>query len=201
MKAKQFMDKIRARGFTMIELLVVLLIIAVVALMAMPQFQKSAESTRADEAVSNVQILGTTNRIYFLDKAVYAGCQPGVGSCSNYSPGPLNSCQMRGPCNCNALMGSGNNCGDPCTLMFCGYMASQDFSQAPYLYFASDGSVNQADPCGLSASGAPNGFYVACAKRNLNTGPYAGWGYTVDVNGTIQAWPTTNGPPPAPPPS
>jgi len=180
------MDNCRYRGFTMIELLVVMLIIAIVALMAMPQYQKSAEATRADEAVSTVQILGTTNRIYFLDKSVYAA-------------GALNACAARGPCNCNPSDPS-NNCGNACTLMWCGYLAPQDLAQAPYVYYAADGNRNIADPCGLSVSGAPAGRYVACAKRALASGQYAGWGYTVDVNGTIRPWPTTNGPPPAPPP-
>ena len=197
------MDKSTSSGFTMIELLVVMLIIAVVALMMMPQYKKSAETTRADEAVSAVQILGTTNRIYFLDKTVYAGCAPGSSGCSNYTAGPLNSCSVQGRCDCAQTDASGNpnpqfNCGNPCTLMWCGYMAAQDYSQAAYLYYAADGNASAADPCGLSSSGAPAGHYVACARRNLSSGPYAGWGYTVDVNGNMQAWPTTNGPPPPP---
>ena len=176
-----------SRGFTMIELLVVMLIILVIAVLALPQFKKAAESSRADQAISTLQMIASTNRLYFLDH-------------SQFASGSLQACAARGPCNCNPGDAS-SNCGNPCTLIWCGYLTQQNFAQQPYVFSALNATVNTANPCGLGVSGAPSAHYTACAKRNGGSGVYANWGYTVLSDGTIQGWPTSNGPPPAPPSS
>lgn len=185
-------------GFTLVELLIVLVIVGIFALIAMPQYQKTTESSYADQAVSVLQIIGTTNRLYYLDKGSYAA-------------GYLNSCPA------GVLCGSGSP--SACDLMNCQYMAMQNFSQGQYNFCATNGIISGIDPCGLASSA---GNFVACAiRRNCtNTSPcgsgggsdpnsdvttrcttnssYKTWGYTVDVNGTVRAWGTPTAAP-APP--
>jgi prepilin-type N-terminal cleavage/methylation domain-containing protein len=180
--------KQRVCGFTLIELLIVLVIIGIFTLIALPQYQKSTESSYADQAVSVLQIIGTTNRLYNLDQG-------------GYTTGYLNACTA-------AQCGSGSP--TACNLMDCQYMAMQNFGQSQYNFCAANGATSATDPCGLSATAAN---YVACAiRRNCTTtSPCTGtdsnvtarcttntsyntWGYTVDVNGVIAAW--NSAPPP-----
>ncbi len=60
------------KGFTLIELLVVVLIIAVLAAIALPQYQKAVERSRAMEAISAIKAVYDANKIYYMTHGVYA---------------------------------------------------------------------------------------------------------------------------------
>ena len=79
-------------GFTLIELLVVVLIIGILAGIALPQYQKAVEESRASEIVSNVNVLSKTAEMYFLSGSTetigvedleveLGGCVYGDGNC------------------------------------------------------------------------------------------------------------------------
>ena len=53
-----------SRGFTLIELMVVVMILGVLAFMGVPQYLKTVETAKADDAVALVNMLGQANRIY-----------------------------------------------------------------------------------------------------------------------------------------
>ena len=59
------------RGFTLIEVLVVVLIIAVLAAVALPQYQKAVMKNRYATLMVTVNTLATAEEIYFMEHGVY----------------------------------------------------------------------------------------------------------------------------------
>src|SRR5438105_2283421 len=57
----------RAAGFTLVELLVVVLLVGILAAFAVPQYMKSLENTKADDGSALMNMVGTVNRMYAMD--------------------------------------------------------------------------------------------------------------------------------------
>lgn len=151
-------------GFTLIEILVVVLIIGVLAALALPQFFKSMEVAKADDALGYVQSVAAANRQFYIDH-------------QSWVSGPLTTCSPDGSSSdsCN-----GQSTG-ACDLMYCGYLARQSLQGKAYDFYAGT--------CGSSAGAAANATMSACARRDAGTAtvssPYDSWGYTVSINGSL----------------
>ena len=65
-------NKNTRRGFTLIELLVVVLIIGILAAVAVPQYQKVVERSKATEAMSMLSSIAKAYQVYYLANGDYA---------------------------------------------------------------------------------------------------------------------------------
>ena len=64
-------EKMRRGGFTLLELLMVVIIIAILAAVALPQYLKLAERARMSEALSLLGELRTSELRYFPENSTY----------------------------------------------------------------------------------------------------------------------------------
>lgn len=66
-------------GFTMIELLVVLIIIGVLVSLNMGNFSRSSEKNKAKEAEANLQLIYTAQQRYYLGEGEYSNDTANLG--------------------------------------------------------------------------------------------------------------------------
>jgi type IV pilus assembly protein PilE len=60
-------------GFTLTELLIVIIIIGIVATLALPMLVKTIEKAKLGEATSNLNLIRTGEKIYFLEYGFFSG--------------------------------------------------------------------------------------------------------------------------------
>ena len=78
--------KIFGSGFTLTELLIVVIIIAVLATLSLPMLLKSIEKAKVGEAISNLNLIRTGQKIYYLEKGCFAGDAGGLAALNIENP-------------------------------------------------------------------------------------------------------------------
>ena len=60
-------------GFTLTELLVVMIIVGIMATLALPMLVKTIEKAKLGEAATNLNLIRTGEKIYYLDRGYFSG--------------------------------------------------------------------------------------------------------------------------------
>lgn len=116
-------------GFTLMELLVVVIIIGILASVGVPHYYKTVETTRAEDALSIGHMLGNAYRMFKID-----------------NPGFTLGGQITTTCNSgNCIPLPGDLTG--CRIVRCGYVATQDWSNSSYNYFVGEASCGGNMAC------------------------------------------------------
>ncbi len=117
---KQIMDW--ERGFTLVELMVVVAIIGILASVAVPNYQKFQAKAKQVEARSGLANINAVESAYSVDASTYTGCLSAIGFANtatvrNYTMGFSNAQAMSTSCNngsCLAIYSGGTSTGS-CT--------------------------------------------------------------------------------------
>ncbi len=154
------------KGFTLIEVLVVILIVGILSAIAIPAYLESMERTYAANGVIMVNTVGTANRMFAVNhgnRYVYGDFDPnngcGVGVCPTNPPFD-----------------------NSCILVWCKYLADRDFSSAKYCVAACDANANG------SCNGAAVGNFAAGTHNRSGAAPYSDWTYAQDATGVITGY-------------
>lgn len=168
------MNNVR-KGFTLIELVVVVLIMGILASMGIPYYYKTVETSKATDSVAIGHMLANANRMFRLDNPSASVS----GSVTN---------------TCNSAVCASVSPASPCRLIACGYVAQQDWNNSSYDFYVCNNGAG-GGYCG-SASNS-----VASTRRKPGaSADYSGWGYVFTSDGGCQALggPGHNPTPPCP---
>ncbi len=163
-------------GFTLVELIVVVMIVGVLAAFAVPQYRRTVESSKAEEAMTVAKQVAAANRLFKLDRGVYVPQGNITNACNT------GTCPAAAPYNV-------------CDLVRCKYLAAQNWDSKGY---------NIGAGVGNGCLGTFGIGFIGCVARKsgsspgTNTAPYSGWMYKVDAAGTVDCEPacgTADAPP------
>ncbi|MCX7641402.1 MAG: prepilin-type N-terminal cleavage/methylation domain-containing protein [Elusimicrobiales bacterium] len=156
------------KAFTLMELLIVVMIIGILAMIAMPLYKKTVESSKATNALSIANMIANANKMYQLDNNAYISGHIN-DSCNSVS--------------CATATGA-------CKLVACGYLSKQQWSGYQWAFCACDGINCGTCPGASSCSGA--GGVLACTSNYASTlgAPYNTWRYEIGQAGECIAYGT-----------
>ncbi|MEK7720801.1 MAG: prepilin-type N-terminal cleavage/methylation domain-containing protein [Elusimicrobiota bacterium] len=117
--------KSNKKGFTLVELVVVVIIVGILASIGMPYYYKTVETAKATDAVAIGHMMGSAYRMFKID-------YPAV----DLSGEIKNTCNVA----CTAVSSTSG-----CRLVACNYMAKHDWTNSSYSYLV-------GSSCGTNAA-------------------------------------------------
>src|SRR5687767_13368513 len=162
------MRKTLKKGFTLIELMIVVAIIGILAAIAIPNFVKFQARSKQSEVKSNLKSLFTAQRSYFQEKDRYSefineiGFTPERGNRYAYYNGGTCSYQDRSTVNVTST--TTNNCITVDAFKFNGALTNPTAAEGTITTWATAGGTDPAYPgvsgtcpnCNFSGQGAGN---------------------------------------------
>lgn len=182
---------VREDGFTLIEVLVVVFIVAVLAFIALPQYTRTVEHSKAEDALTTLHLMAAAHRMYSIDHgSTYLGADGETNPISD-------SCTLdTAKCSDPSVTGA-------CKLLACGYLSPQNWEGKAYEFYV---IPNVKDAVGGIYCKSDLDNALACAKRKTGSSPgtdadpYKDWGYVIDIRTKATALPTAKTYPDAAPP-
>jgi len=87
---------VNKKGFTLVELLIVVLILGALAAIAIPRITASATTARANACKANQSIMNSQTELYRADIGAYPASLVALTSDANYFPDGLPECPSSG---------------------------------------------------------------------------------------------------------
>lgn len=151
------------KGFTLIELMVVVIILGILTSMGVPYYLKTVESSKAMDAVAVAHMVGVASQMMILDN-------PNTG----YNGGLLTN-----TCNTGSCPTTGTR--SACDLVRCNYVSKQDWDGLAY-------TIRACNPnTGAGGSGCTT---TRTSYANRRTGRYSSWTYYFTNSGECFSSPT-----------
>lgn len=153
------------KGFTLIELMVVVIILGVLTSMGVPYYLKTVESSKAMDAVAVAHMVGVASQMIILDNQNVA-----------YTGGLLTN-----TCNTATCPTSPTATRTACHLVACNYVSKQDWNGLAY-------SIRACNPrTGAGGTGCTRGRTAFADRRS---GRYTSWQYYFLDTGECRHSPT-----------
>ncbi len=157
------------KGFTLIELMVVIMIIGILASVGIPYYKKTIETSKATDALSLANMIANANKMNFLDT-------------NSYASGTINdACNTA---NCGSLANTA-----ACRLVACNYISKNSWNSSRYNFYACN-PITGSGGAECCARGV-----VACTNRKNDGSSYDNWGYRITAAGICQNAPDATTPP------
>jgi type IV pilus assembly protein PilE len=186
------------RGYTLMELVIAILIIGILASFAVPQYLKTIESGKYDDAVGLVNQIGMTNRMFALDhNGFFATGQFTTSNCG-CTAGPPSTCQTilatYGGTAANSYTPT-MDVANPCVLVCCNYLGDQNWPTKAYNFYACSETGAAPGPCSGNTNPVAGASRTTTGTGSTNINPYKTWGVWMNNAGTIANVSTATSPP------
>ena len=162
--------KLRKRGFTLIELMIVVAIIGILAAIAIPNFIKFQARSKQSEVKSNLKAFFTAEKSFFQEKDTYSevigdvGFSPERGNRYAYYAGAAQTCQTRAVAGLPAAAAN-ENCVHVDTFKYIGALINPGVKGGA----AFPGATGGADPAapGPGSAGCNPAVCTGCPDCNI----------------------------------
>ncbi len=186
-------EHITNKGFTLIELMVVVSIIGILAAVAIPNYQKYQSRARQTEVKIALAAITTAERSFFVNSTSYSAClidigfAPTQGNATYYLTGfgataaTTSSCGQAGGTSCNGTFTQttgGYTGAVPCSVAGVGGYYFSASTKA----LSSSTTVANSDLAGTNVN---NISFTAGAAGNISTGSASFDKWTIDHNGFL----------------